>query len=84
MSKQKPLRLFLDYNVLTGGIIAEWGLDKAVLSLCAARILWGQAMPRGFVSGAVGDEEEVSRSVLLGRAHLSGRAGAAAIAGLNG
>jgi len=38
MSKQAPLRLFLDSNVLTGGILAEWGLDKAVLSLCAARI----------------------------------------------
>jgi len=24
--------------VLTGGIVAAWGLDKAVLSLCAARI----------------------------------------------
>jgi predicted nucleic acid-binding protein len=33
-----PLRLFLDSNVLTGGLVAPWGLDKAVLSLCAARI----------------------------------------------
>ena len=38
MSGQRPLRLFLDSNVLTGGILSEWGLDKAVLSLCAARI----------------------------------------------
>lgn len=38
MSRQKPLRLFLDSNVLTGGILSAWGLDKAVLSLCAARI----------------------------------------------
>jgi predicted nucleic acid-binding protein len=38
MSKPKTLRLFLDSNVLTGGIFAAWGLDKAVLSLCAARI----------------------------------------------
>lgn len=38
MSRQRPLRLFLDSNVLTGGILSEWGLDKAVLSLCAARI----------------------------------------------
>ena len=30
--------MFLDSNVLTGGIVARWGLDKAVLSLCAARI----------------------------------------------
>lgn len=38
MSTPVSLRLFLDSNVLTGGIIADWGLDKAVLSLCAARI----------------------------------------------
>ena len=38
MSGPRPLRLFLDSNVLTGGILSEWGLDKAVLSLCAARI----------------------------------------------
>jgi predicted nucleic acid-binding protein len=34
----RKLRLFLDSNVLAGGIVAPWGLDKAVLSLCAARI----------------------------------------------
>ena len=34
----KRARLFLDSNVLTGGIVARWGLDRAVLSLCAARI----------------------------------------------
>ncbi|AXC13148.1 hypothetical protein ACPOL_3869 [Acidisarcina polymorpha] len=34
----RRLRLFLDSNVLTGGIVAPWGLDKAVLSLCAARV----------------------------------------------
>lgn len=38
MSASSKLRLFLDSNVLTGGIIADWGLDKAVLSLCSARI----------------------------------------------
>ena len=38
MSRQRPLRLFLDSNVVTGGILSEWGLDKALLSLCAARI----------------------------------------------
>jgi len=32
------IRLFLDSNVLTAGIVSLWGLDKAVLSLCAARI----------------------------------------------
>jgi hypothetical protein len=31
-------RLFLDSNVLTGGIVSRWGLDKAALSLCAARL----------------------------------------------
>jgi hypothetical protein len=35
---RKHLRLFLDSNVLTGGIVARWGLDRAVLSPCAARI----------------------------------------------
>lgn len=38
MTEAARLRLFLDSNVLTGGILAPWGLDKAVLSLCAARI----------------------------------------------
>jgi hypothetical protein len=38
VSERGPLRLFLDSHVLTGGIVALWGLDKAVLSLCAARI----------------------------------------------
>lgn len=38
MTEASRLRLFLDSSVLTGGILAPWGLDKAVLSLCAARI----------------------------------------------
>jgi hypothetical protein len=38
VSESGALRLCLDSNVLTGGIVAPWGLDKAVLSLCAARI----------------------------------------------
>lgn len=38
MSETGALRLCLDSHVLTGGIVAPWGLDKAVLSLCAARI----------------------------------------------
>ena len=37
-ANRKRLRLFLDSNVLTGGLVARWGLDKAVLSLCAARV----------------------------------------------
>jgi predicted nucleic acid-binding protein len=28
----------LDSNVLTGGIVSPWGLDKATLSLCAANV----------------------------------------------
>ncbi len=38
MTSQRRIRLFLDSNVLTGGIVSPWGLDKAALSLCAARL----------------------------------------------
>ena len=38
MSQSERIRLFLDSNVLTAGILSVWGLDKAILSLCAARI----------------------------------------------
>lgn len=38
MTGQPRIRLFLDSNVLTGGIVSPWGLDKATLSLCAARV----------------------------------------------
>jgi predicted nucleic acid-binding protein len=38
MSRTAAPRLFLDSNVLTGGLVAPWGLDKAVLSMCASRI----------------------------------------------
>jgi predicted nucleic acid-binding protein len=38
VTSPRKLRLFLDSNVLLGGIVAEWGLDKGVLSLCAAKI----------------------------------------------
>lgn len=38
MPQQKRIRLFLDSNVLLGGIVSTWGLDKAALSLCAARL----------------------------------------------
>lgn len=47
-------RLFLDSNVLTGGIVARWGLDRAILSLCAARIC------RLVLAEAVRDEVEVN------------------------
>lgn len=36
--QQSRIRLFLDSNVLTGGIVSPWGLDKATLSLCAAKV----------------------------------------------
>lgn len=38
MKGQPRIRLFLDSNVLTGGILSRWGLDKAALSLCASRL----------------------------------------------
>jgi predicted nucleic acid-binding protein len=38
VTSQRRIRLFLDSNVLTGGIVSLWGLDKAALSLCAARL----------------------------------------------
>jgi predicted nucleic acid-binding protein len=38
VTQQRRIRLFLDSNVLTGGIVSPWGLDKATLSLCAARV----------------------------------------------
>ena len=38
MTGQRRIRLFFDSNVLTGGIFSPWGLDKATLSLCAAKV----------------------------------------------
>ncbi len=38
MTARRRIRLFLDSNVLTAGIVSSWGLDKAVLSICAARV----------------------------------------------
>lgn len=38
MTSRRRIRLFLDSNVLTSGIVSAWGLDKAVLSICAARV----------------------------------------------
>ncbi len=59
----RKLRLFLDSNVLTGGIVSPWGLDKAVLSLCAANIC------RLVLAEAV--REEVEENLLLHAAGLS-------------
>ena len=56
----RKLRLFLDSNVLTGGIVAPWGLDKAVLSLCAARVC------RLVLAEAVRDEVEENLLVHAG------------------
>jgi len=38
VTSRRRVRLFLDSNVLTGGIVSPGGLDKAVLSLCAAQV----------------------------------------------
>ena len=61
----KRLRLFLDSNVLTGGLVARWGLDKAVLSLCAARLC------QLVLAEAVKDE--VEENILLHAAELGER-----------
>jgi len=52
LSRRETVRLFLDSYVLTAGILSTWGLDKAVLSLCAARIC------RLVLAEAVRDEVE--------------------------
>ena len=52
MSSPRRIRLFLDSNVLTGGIVSPWGLDKATLSLCAAKVC------RLVLAEAVRDEVE--------------------------
>lgn len=63
MTSRRRLRLFLDSNVLTGGIVSPWGLDKAVLSLCAAKIC------RLVLADAV--REEVEENLLLHAAGLA-------------
>jgi predicted nucleic acid-binding protein len=63
MSGSRKLRLFLDSNVLTGGIVSPWGLDKAVLSLCAAKIC------RLVLADAV--RGEVEENLLLHAARLA-------------
>lgn len=65
MTATRKIRLFLDSNVLTGGIVSPWGLDKAVLSLCAARIC------RLVLAEAV--REEVEENLLLHAGRLSHR-----------
>jgi hypothetical protein len=60
LSQGRRIRLFLDSNVLTAGIVSTWGLDKAVLSLCAARIC------RLVLAEAVREEVEENLLVRLG------------------
>jgi predicted nucleic acid-binding protein len=63
VTPRRRLRLFLDSNVLTSGIVSEWGLDKAILSLCAAKIC------RLVLAEAV--REEVEENLLLHAQRLS-------------
>jgi predicted nucleic acid-binding protein len=59
LNRKQRVRLFLDSNVLTAGIVSTWGLDKAVLSLCAARIC------RLVLAEAVRDEVEENLLIRL-------------------
>jgi len=60
LSQNERVRVFLDSNVLTAGIVSAWGLDKAVLSLCAARIC------RLVLAEAVREEVEENLLIRLG------------------
>ena len=62
MTGQRRIRLFLDSDVLTGGIVSPWGLDKATLSLCAAKVC------RLVLAEVVRDE--VEENLLLHAEHL--------------
>jgi predicted nucleic acid-binding protein len=66
VTSRRRIRLFLDSNVLTGGIISPWGLDKATLSLCAAEVC------KLVLAEAVRDE--VEQNLLLRAERLSPRA----------
>jgi predicted nucleic acid-binding protein len=68
VTSRRRIRLFLDSNVLTGGIISPWGLDKATLSLCAAKVC------KLVLAEAVRDE--VEQNLLLHAERLSPRAAA--------
>jgi hypothetical protein len=65
------LRLFLDSNVLTSGIVSQWGLDKAVLSLCAAgicRLILAEAVrlevEENILTHATGHPEKIGQAIL--------------------
>lgn len=67
MSESRKLRLFLDSNVLTGGIVSSWGLDKATLSLCASGVC------KLVLAEAVRDEVEENLVLHAERLPASGR-----------
>jgi len=67
VNRRPKIRLFLDSNVIAGGIISPWGLDKATLSLCAARIC------TLVLAEAV--REEVDENLLLRATRLPSRDG---------
>jgi predicted nucleic acid-binding protein len=67
VTPQRRIRLFLDSNVVTGGIVAPWGLDKATLSLCAAKVCK--------LVLAVAVRDEVEENLLLRAARLPSRDG---------
>jgi len=73
VSQQRRIRLFLDSNVVTGGIVSPWGLDKATLSLCPARVC------RLILAEVV--REEVEENLLLHAQRLSPSAADQLIAG---
>jgi len=62
VTSQRRIRLFLDSNVLTGGLVSPWGLDKAVLSLCAAKVC-------SLILGEI-VRDEVEENLLLQAARL--------------
>jgi len=61
VTESRRVRLFLDSNVVTAGLVSSWGLDKAVLSLCAARIC------RLVLAEVVRDEVEENLLLHVGR-----------------
>jgi predicted nucleic acid-binding protein len=63
VTQPRKIRLFLDSNVITGGVIAPWGLDKATLSLCAAKVCK--------LVLAVAVRDEVEENLLLRAARLA-------------
>lgn len=66
MTTRRRIRLFLDSNVLTGGIVSPWGLDKACLSLCAAKVC------KLVLAEVVRDEGEQNLLIHAERLSLSG------------